>query len=100
MAYAPRTAAAGTAALPGTATAIAPVFNVCTGVAVSVIELATTIAALAGVTADIRHAPPRPGEIRHSVGSPDLAREALGLAAPAALRDGLPHVLAWLGAPA
>jgi UDP-glucose 4-epimerase len=100
MAYAPPTAAAGTAALPGTATARASVFNVCTGVAVSVIELATTIAALAGVTADIRHAPPRPGEIRHSIGSSELAREALGLAAPVALRDGLRHVLAWLGAPA
>ena len=85
---------------PGTATARASVFNVCTGVAVSVIELATTIAALAGVTADIRHAPPRPGEIRHSIGSSELAREALGLAAPVALRDGLRHVLAWLGAPA
>ncbi len=77
----------------------APVFNVCTGIATSVIELAHTIAALAGVPAEIRHAPPRAGEIRHSVGSPDLARRALGLAPPVALRDGLRRVLDWLGPP-
>jgi UDP-glucose 4-epimerase len=77
----------------------APVFNICTGIATSVIELAHTIATLAGVPAEIRHAPPRAGEIRHSVGSPDLARQVLGLARPEALRDGLRRVLDWFGPP-
>ncbi|HET6236227.1 MAG TPA: NAD-dependent epimerase/dehydratase family protein [Acetobacteraceae bacterium] len=76
----------------------APVLNVCTGIATSVTELAHTIAALTGAPADLRHAPPRAGEIRHSVGSPDLARQVLGLGRPIALRDGLRHVLDWLGA--
>jgi UDP-glucose 4-epimerase len=75
----------------------APVFNVCTGIPISVIDLARTIATLAGVPAEIRHAPPRAGEIRHSVGSPDLARQMLGLTRPVELRDGLRAVLAWLG---
>jgi len=74
------------------------VLNVCTGIATSVNELAHTIAALVSVPADLRHAPPRVGEIRHSVGSPDLARQVLGLGRPIALRDGLRHVLDWLGA--
>ena len=77
----------------------APVFNVCTGIATSVIDLAHTIATLAGVPAEIRHAPSRAGEIRHSVGSPDLARQVLGLTRPEALPDGLRRVLDWLGPP-
>ena len=77
----------------------ARVFNVCTGIATSVTELAHTIATLTGVPADIRHAPSRAGEIRHSVGSPDLARQALGLARPVALADGLSLVLDRLGPP-
>lgn len=74
----------------------APVFNVCTGVAISVLELAHAIATLSGHTATIRHAPPRAGEIRESIGLPDLAREQLGLGRPVALRDGLRRVLDWL----
>jgi len=73
----------------------APVFNVCTGIATSVLALAHTIAALSGNRATIRHAPPRAGEIRHSVGSPDRARAALDLGPPVALRDGLQNVLDW-----
>jgi UDP-glucose 4-epimerase len=77
----------------------ASVFNVCTGVAISVTELAHTIAELTGAPANIRHISPRAGEIRHSVGAPAVARQALGLAQPAALRDGLRQVLDWLGPP-
>jgi UDP-glucose 4-epimerase len=77
----------------------APVFNVCTGIAISITELAHTIAELVGTPAEIHHAPPRTGEIRHSVGAPDLSRRTLGLAPPVALRDGLRRVLDWLGPP-
>lgn len=74
----------------------APIFNVCTGVPTSVLDLAGTIAELAGRHADIRHKPPRPGEIRHSVGQAARLRAALGLGDPLPLRTGLGHVLAWL----
>ncbi len=77
----------------------APVFNVCTGSATSIAELAHTIAEIVGAAADIRHAPPRAGEIRHSVGAADLSRRMLGLAPSVALRDGLRRVLDWLGPP-
>jgi UDP-glucose 4-epimerase len=76
----------------------APVFNVCTGTATSVLDLAHTIAALRGTVPDIRHAPPRAAEIRHSVGAPEHLRGALGLGSPVALRDGLRRVLDWLDA--
>ncbi|HTW69124.1 MAG TPA: NAD-dependent epimerase/dehydratase family protein [Acetobacteraceae bacterium] len=80
------------------ASADAPVFNVCTGMATTVLDLARTITGLAGKAPDIRHHPPRPGDIRHSVGGPDRARAALGLDAPVPLRSGLGKVLDWLAA--
>jgi UDP-glucose 4-epimerase len=74
----------------------AEVLNVCTGRPTSVLELARAIADLAGVVPDIRFAPPRAGEVRHSLGAPDRARAMLGLPPPTALRDGLADTLAWL----
>jgi UDP-glucose 4-epimerase len=83
------------AALP-VASVQAPVLNVCTGRAVSVEGLAELIGELTGRRADIRHRPPRAGEIRHSVGSPTRARQVLGLGAPVPLREGLRETLDWL----
>jgi UDP-glucose 4-epimerase len=76
----------------------AAVFNLCTGQPTSVLDLARVIAELAGTTPDLRHGPPRAGEIRHSVGTPARARQSLGLGEPAALRVGLRNVLDWTAA--
>ena len=76
----------------------APVCNVCTGRAVSVLELAEMVADLCGTKANVVPMPPRRGEIRDSVGSPLLARQILGLGASATLRQGLTETLAWLRA--
>jgi UDP-glucose 4-epimerase len=74
----------------------APVFNVCTGTPTSVLDLARTIAELAGTTPDVRHRAPRAGEIRHSTGAPHRLRAAFGLGDPVPLRVGLRAVLDWL----
>jgi UDP-glucose 4-epimerase len=74
----------------------APVFNVCTGVPTSVLDLAQTIAELSGQTLTIEHQPARPGDIRHSLGSPTASRAALGLAEPVPLATGLAATLDWL----
>lgn len=74
----------------------APVFNVCTGTATSVLELARVIADAAGTALDARHRPQRAGEIRHSSGSRALSQAALSLPAPIALRTGIAKVLDWL----
>jgi UDP-glucose 4-epimerase len=76
----------------------APVFNVCTGQAITIRALAETIGALCGIQPEIVVKPSRGGEIRHSLGSPARAREVLGLGAPTPLRDGLVPVLDWLAA--
>jgi UDP-glucose 4-epimerase len=77
----------------------AAVFNVCTGMATQVRELVHTIARLAGRTPELRYLPPRPGDVRASLGSPAAARAALGLAPCLALDDGLARVLRWLDRP-
>ena len=79
------------------APADAPVFNVCTGTATSVLDLAHTIAELTGTLLDARHRTPRAGEIRDSTGAPALSRRILGLADPLSLRSGLGKVLDWMG---
>ena len=69
------------------------VFNVCTGVGVSVRELARELGAILGVSPEILPAPARGGEIRHSVGAPARGRQALGLAEPMPIREGLSRLL-------
>jgi UDP-glucose 4-epimerase len=70
-----------------------PVFNVCTGRATSVLELARTVAALCSVTPEIAFLPPRAGEIRRSLGDPEEAAASLGIRAATPLADGLARTL-------
>ena len=67
----------------------AEVLNVCTGRAVSVLDLALLLARLRGVSPAIAHAAERAGDIRRSVGSPHAAEATLGLRAAVRLEDGL-----------
>ncbi len=81
----------------------ASVLNICSERSVSIRELVDLIAELTGVRADIKMAPPRRGEIRHSVGSAAAARKAIGMPEPTTLRAGLLELIdctrrAWLAA--
>lgn len=88
--------AAAMTALRSRRVAPASVFNVCTGRATSVCDLAETIAGLCGRRAEMRFAPGRRGEIRHSRGAPEVLRAALALPEPVPLRHGLATTLNWL----
>jgi UDP-glucose 4-epimerase len=72
------------------------VFNVCTGRATSVLELAQTIASLCDQDLAIRFRAAREGEVRHSYGDATAAKQALGLGSFTGLRAGLAATLAWL----
>ena len=74
----------------------ASVFNVCTGIATSVLDLAHTIASLVGSRLDHSFQPPRSGEIRHSLGDPTRLRARLNANDPTPLRAGLKEVLGWM----
>lgn len=74
----------------------APVLNVCTGRATSLRMLVKAIGEVCGLVPETRYGPSRSGEIRHSLGSPELTRTMLGLDEPMSLRTGLDQVITWL----
>jgi UDP-glucose 4-epimerase len=74
-----------------------PVFNVCTGRAVSVLDVAHAIAGLCGVAAAIDFQSPRAGEVRVSLGDPTRAATVLGIRAATDLQSGLRQLLAAVG---
>lgn len=70
-------------------------FNVGTGTECSVLELASTLARIAGRDAGVSHLPPRPGELLRS--SLDAGRlRALGWSPATALEDGLRATYRWI----
>lgn len=75
----------------------APVFNICTGRPVTVNRLAEVLADLAGRRLERRYGPPRPGDIRVSVGDPRRLQAAYGMACATGLQDGLRETLRWMG---
>src|SRR5215813_2951572 len=79
------------------ATTSAFVFNVCTGKATSVRDLAQTVAELCGTELIVHHRPARCGEVRISIGDPRRATERLGFTAQTTLSDGLAMTLDVLG---
>ncbi|HET9982872.1 MAG TPA: NAD-dependent epimerase/dehydratase family protein, partial [Longimicrobiales bacterium] len=71
-------------------------YNVCTGVPVSIAEVAGAIAERLGL--DLRPqfvGKYRAGDIRHCVGNPALACQQLGFEARTSFADGLTELLAW-----
>lgn len=77
----------------------AEVLNVCTGTGTTVLGLAETLMYCSGVRVPVLHAPPRQGDIRLSVGSPDAAAGLLGFRAATPLERGLRTTLAFLKEP-
>lgn len=69
-------------------------FNACTGTGTSIRALAKAIGRLCGSRPDMRFLPPRPGDIRRSVGSPELAAARLGVRARVTLTEGLRETIA------
>ena len=63
--------------------------NVCTGRETTILDLAQVLSNACGVHPSTAFGPARVGDIRRSVGSPALARSALGIEAQVALQDGV-----------
>ena len=77
----------------------AEVLNICTGRAITVVELAKLVAELLGVQLNIHWDLPRKADIRHSVGSPLAGRTRLDLSEPTSLRAGLSRLIAETSIP-
>lgn len=94
------TFAASTRPLPAPGGIDARAFNVGTGVATSVVTLASTLRTVADAEVPIEFAPRRAGEQQHSFLTISKARAALGWSPRVALRDGLGDTFAWFSSPA
>jgi UDP-glucose 4-epimerase len=70
------------------------VFNVGNGGVTTVRALAEVIVEITGSRSEIRHAPERAGDIRHSRARVDALREQLGFEAAVSLREGLSQAIA------
>jgi len=70
--------------------------NVASGIGVSIRELHTAIANLFGRQITPRYAPPRPGDVRHSVASIRQAQNLLGFRPAISLMAGLRSTADWL----
>ena len=76
-------------AVDAPAEACGAVYNIGSGTAVSILELAALMARLAGTTARITHRQARTGDILHSCADVRLARSALGFSARTKMEEGL-----------
>jgi UDP-glucose 4-epimerase len=77
------------------------IWNIGTGVEVSVLDLARLIGEAAGRDVDPQFAPPRPGELQRSALAAERARRDLGWKPAVRLADGVRTVYRWIesGAP-
>ncbi|MFH2101775.1 MAG: NAD-dependent epimerase/dehydratase family protein [Chloroflexota bacterium] len=72
------------------------VFNVCTGIESSLLDLLETISGLSPIALEVRFEPPRHGDIYRSAGNPERAASRLGFRAASTLADGLQETLQWM----
>jgi UDP-glucose 4-epimerase len=69
------------------------VFNIACGERISLLELVSMLNELAGTDIAPKHAPSRPGDIRHSLADISLARRVLGFEPIVSVREGLRRTL-------
>jgi UDP-glucose 4-epimerase len=74
------------------------IFQLASGVETSLNELVALVGEVSGRTVDVRHEPPRAGEIERNYSLVGKARARLGYAPQVALRDGLRQTWEWFAA--
>jgi UDP-glucose 4-epimerase len=71
------------------------VFNIATGRRISINDLAKLILKISGRTSSIVYAPPRHGDVRHSLADISRAHESFGYSPQYSLEDGLLETISW-----
>jgi len=82
--------------LAARAEGVSAVFNIGSGTAVTVNELVTQMAKACDITPEIKRAPARKGEVRHSRANISAARSALGYEPTVDLPGGLRDYIKWM----
>lgn len=71
------------------------VFNIACGEAVTLLRVIELLGEITGRKVEVRHDPPRTGDIRHSLADISRAKEILGYRAAVKFPDGLARAVAW-----
>jgi dTDP-glucose 4,6-dehydratase len=72
------------------------VFNIATGVDISVTDIADLVLRVLGKSPELRaHVPERPGQVRRHIGSIEKAERLLGWRAQTSFEDGLERTVSW-----
>lgn len=73
------------------------VFNIACGERITINELARLLIEIIGVSCHLqpKYAPPRPGDVRHSLADVSKARELLGYKVKVDIREGLERAVEW-----
>lgn len=71
------------------------VFNVAYRQRMSLLELASTLMAITGISVPLSFAPARAGEVRDSLADISRAQEAFGYAPAYTVKSGLEETVAW-----
>ena len=72
------------------------VINVCTGEAVSVLDIVNTLAKLFPGAPEPKFEQTRAGDVYHSLGDPSLAKQIMGFSSQTPLSEGLKFVAEWM----
>ncbi len=70
-------------------------YNVACGVRTTLLDLLAVLARVVGAPIRPFHAPPRAGDVRHSLAGIEAARAGLGFAPAIGLEEGLRRTVAW-----
>lgn len=76
-------------------TGISGAFNIGSGTAVTINELARLMAEAGHIRPEVEYGPPRKGDVRHSLADISAARRVLGYEPTTSLREGLVEYMAW-----
>jgi len=75
--------------------AVGGVYNVGCGERITLKELLHILGDILGVEVEPEYAPPRPGDVRHSLASIERAKQDLGYKVLVGVREGLERTVAW-----
>jgi len=78
------------------ASGVSGVFNIGSGRRITINQLVELMRNLIGLSVQVQYAPPRPGDVRHSLADISAATKAFGYAPNVGLKEGLREYMNWV----
>jgi UDP-glucose 4-epimerase len=80
----------------GQSRGVSGAFNIASGTRITILRLAQLLQEVSGIRAEIRHGPPRSGDVRHSLADISAARTTFGYEPSVDLQSGLCEYMQWI----